>query len=105
MVKFIIPQSVERVQEQESQISDLISVITGGQAIIQVRQGVDCRIQEQESQISDLISVITGGRAIIQVRQGVDYRIQEQSHRYQTSFLSSQEGRPSCRSGRGWTVG
>jgi hypothetical protein len=49
VVKFIIPQSVERVQEQETQISDLISVITGGQAIIQVRQGVDCRIQEQES--------------------------------------------------------
>jgi hypothetical protein len=36
VVKFIIPQSVERVQEQESQISDLISVITGGQAVIQV---------------------------------------------------------------------
>jgi hypothetical protein len=49
VVKFIIPQSVERVQEQESQISDLISVITGGQAIIQVRQGMNYRIQEQES--------------------------------------------------------
>jgi hypothetical protein len=38
VVKFIIPQSVERVQEQETQISDLISVIAGGQAVIQVRR-------------------------------------------------------------------
>ena len=36
VVKFIIPQSVERVQEQETSISDLISLITGGQAVIQV---------------------------------------------------------------------
>ena len=40
VVKFIIPQSVERVQEQETSISDLISLITGGQAVIQVGQAV-----------------------------------------------------------------